>query len=838
MLPVLFLSAQFLSLAHIILLVYCMNGDLLMNATERLSETTIKTLRRAIAEAGGNEVFACGYINAEGIVVSVDIQARGCEDSVSVTKSAKTASVLIHNHPSRVLYPSEPDMVIASQAAENCAGFYIIDNNVEKLNAVVEPVLPRVIKQIRPDEAAFFLSSVGPFASRVESYEERPSQIELLKNICNVFNDNKIGVFEAGTGVGKSLAYLIPAMIWAETNKERIVISTGTINLQHQLIEKDIPTAESILPFKLKTVLLKGRQNYLCLRRFQSVLEEKDLFTEDAELLDTIKEWSDVTNTGSRSDLAVMPPDALWIRVNSESDSCMGMKCPYRERCFVMRTRKEASDANILIVNHHLLFSDIEMRLAGAGFEDAAVLPPYKRVIFDEAHGIEAAATSFFSESLARFKLLRQINTLYRQRKGSAGGLIFTVDALSMSDTDLTEVIGSAEKIKQTFSDLEDIALDLIGNDYSWRVQESTVGSAESLFAAISSLREDISYFVSLVRNMLSSISDENEDSSPVWECKQIVRRIESMGILCNNFLSWSDYPDSVFWLEKRKLSNGTFTASLIQTPLDISKTMNAGVFEPMESVVCTSATLRTGNSFGYWSGRVGVSFAEKDRVLSGVFASPFPYKKNLLLSIPVDIPFPSDRSFQPWMEDALISLIRASNGRALVLFTSYDSLSYACEHARKILPREGIPVLKQGEDDRFRLLENFKKDISSVLFATDSFWEGVDVPGESLSHVIIVKLPFGVPSDPVFAAKSEAIEKRGGNPFMELSVPDAVMHFRQGYGRLMRRSSDRGAVTVLDNRIIKKQYGRIFTDSLPESQYCFEPFENIVRRVRSFVGM
>lgn len=810
--------------------------SLIMNAYERLSESAIKTIRKAIAEAGGNEVFACGSLNAEGIVVSVDIQARGSTDSVNVTKSAKTAAVLIHNHPSGVLFPSEADMAIAGQAAENCAGFYIVDNNVDFVNAVVEPVLPRAVKQIDSEAAAFYLSAQGPFASREEAYEERPSQIELLKKICEVFNKNKIGVFEAGTGVGKSLAYLIPSMIWAETNKERIVISTGTINLQHQLVEKDIPAAESILPFKLKTVLLKGRQNYLCLRRFHSVMEEKDLFTEEAEALDAIKEWSDVTKTGSRSDLAVMPPESVWIRVNSESDSCMGMKCPYRERCFVMRNRKEATDANILIVNHHLLFSDIEMRLAGAGFEDAAVLPPYKRVIFDEAHGIESAATSFFSESLGRFKLLRQINMLYRQRKSSAAGLIFTIDALCVSDCDLTEVIVAAEKVKQTFYDMEKEALEIVGGDYSWRVEEKSAEQAEPLFTAISQLREDIAVFVSFIRNMLSTISEGNEDTPAVWECKQIIRRIESMGILCKNFVSWGDYPDSVFWIEKRRLSNGSYTAVFVQTPLDISKTMNAGVFEPMESVVCTSATLRIGKSFAYWSGRTGVTFAEKERILSGVFESPFPYKKNLLLSIPVDVPFPSDRSFQPWMEEAIISLIRASSGRALVLFTSYDSLSFACEHARKILPREGIPVFKQGEDDRFRLLEHFKNDVDSVLFATDSFWEGVDVPGESLSHVIIVKLPFGVPSDPVFAAKSEAIEKRGGNPFMELSVPDAVMHFRQGYGRLMRRSSDRGAVTVLDNRIIKKQYGRVFTESLPESVYCFEPFENVVRSVRKFL--
>ncbi|MCR4938496.1 MAG: helicase [Treponemataceae bacterium] len=807
-----------------------------MNAPERLSEQTIKCLRKAIAEAGGNEVFACGTINEAGIVVSVDIKARGNSDSVYITKSAKTAAVLIHNHPSGVLYPSDADMVIAGQASENCAGFYIVDNDVEKLNAVVEPILPKTVNLLEPDQVAFYLSSEGPFSRTEEFYEERPSQIELLKDICKVFNQNKIGVFEAGTGVGKSLSYLIPSMIWSESNKERVVISTGTINLQHQLVEKDIPAAESILPFKLKTVLLKGRQNYLCLRRLHSALDEKDLFTEDAEALEAIKAWSDMTSSGSRSDLVVMPPDSVWIRVNSESDSCMGMKCPYRERCFVMKTRKEASDADILIVNHHLLFSDIEMRLAGTGFEDAAVLPPYKRVIFDEAHGIEAAATSFFSESLGRFKFLRQLNMIYRQRKGSAAGLLFTLDALCNADCDITEVIATADNLKATFVLLEEAGLDLIGNDFSFRIDDKTADNSERLFSVFSKLREDIASFVSYVRNMIDSVRDDDADTPVVWECKQIVKRIEAMGSLCKSFLTWSEYPDSVFWLEKRKLSSGGYTVFFVKTPLDISQTMNAGVFEPMESVVCTSATLRTGKSFAYWSSRVGISFAEKERVFQNTFASPFPYKRNLLLSVPVDAPFPSDRSFQPWMEEAVISLIRASEGRALVLFTSYDSLSYACEHARRVLPKEGIPVLKQGDDDRFRLLELFKKDKDSVLFATDSFWEGVDVPGESLSHVIIVKLPFGVPSDPVFAAKSEAIEKRGGNPFMELSVPEAVMHFRQGYGRLMRRSSDQGVVTVLDTRIVKKQYGRIFTESLPESQYCFEPLLSVEKAIRKFL--
>ncbi len=691
--------------------------------------------------------------------------------------------------------------------------------------------------QINPEYAVSLISNEGPLARSSDYFEERPAQMSLLKEIVEAFNENKIGVFEAGTGVGKSYAYLIPAILYAAHSGHRVVISTGTINLQQQLAQKDVPAALKITGKNVKCILLKGRQNYVCLRRLHDTLEEKDLFSDEVDELDAIAAWVKTTDDGSKSDLSFLPQESLWQRINSESDACMGRKCPYADRCFVQKVRKSASDAQIIIVNHHLLFADIEMRMAGSGYDDTAVLPPYHHLLFDEAHGIENAATSFFSESINKYKIIKQLNYLYRKRRSSAQGLLFTLDALSTSDIDLAHCVSLSEELKTKLIHVEDAALDLMNNEYSWRLTAKNAASAEPFLYAVHLLSVAISDFCGAVRNIITGISEDDQETQVVWESKQILRRIETVGQLCNSFEHWEEKKDTVFWINKRRLSNGDWIATIVQTPLEIAGKMNTGIYEPMETVICTSATLTVGQTFSYWLRRTGVFYADQERVVTKSFDSPFPYKTHMMLSVPQDAPMPSDRTFQPWMEDAVIKLIQASEGRALVLFTSYDSLKYACAAARSAMEATGITVLMQGDDDRFKLLETFKTDEKSVLFATDSFWEGVDVPGTSLSHVIIVKLPFSVPNDPVFEARSESIETRGGNPFMELSVPDAVVHFRQGVGRLIRRSSDCGAVTVLDARLIRKQYGSLFFNSLPECYRCIAPLSEVLEKVPRFIN-
>lgn len=812
----------------------------------RFSREARAEIARAIADAGGNEVFFVANLDGEGRILAVEVASRGNESAVPVISSAVDhAEVLIHNHPSGLLTPSDPDLDIASRTAESGLGFYIVNNDASEVYVVVEPVLNREKKFLCEDVIAAYLDETGPLAALSDNYETRPSQIELSRSVARAFNEGSIGAFEAGTGVGKSFAYLIPATLWALDNKDRVVISTGTINLQQQLMDKDIPMTQRIIGREVKAVLLKGRQNYLCKRRLAEALQERDLFDDEAGELEKIAEWEKTTSDGSRSDLSFMPTQGIWTRVCSESDACMGMRCAFHQDCFVMRVRKEAASASILIVNHHLLFADLEARMMGAGYDDTAVLPPFHHIVFDEAHAMEDAATSFFSEYFTRFKLNKQLNILYRVRRGSVGGHLVALERLSSAGGEVQEAMAAIRELKDAFQAAEDSALALAESDGNWRLSAKTASRAPSLFQALSELRKRVAEFAGIVRTVLEGIAEEDQDDPVVWESKFAVKRLEFIGTLCLHFSEWSERPESIFWIERLKLPqrggrsgdrDSPWYARFVQTPLSIAPMMKEGVFEPFRTVVCTSATLRIANQFAYWMHRTGISLVEEERVISGAFDSPFPYRTNVLLAIPDDAPLPEDSGFQSWVETAIVSLLQASAGHALVLFTSYESLRSACEVARAALGPYGMTILKQGDDDRARLLESFRSDESSVLFATDSFWEGVDAPGDALLQVIIVKLPFRVPNDPVHSARSEAIELSGGNPFMELSLPEAVVRFRQGFGRLMRRKTDRGVVTVLDRRLLAKRYGSIFLESLPETARSFSPLHEITGRIERFI--
>ena len=819
-------------------------GWISVEISKYLSDSARQQIKAAIKEADGNEVFFTGNITKNGLVETVKIGSRGNSHTVPVNFSdLRNTSVLIHNHPSGHLIPSDADLNVAAEASENGCGFYIINNSATDIYVVVEPVLPKTIKKVNVEEAGEFISEGGPLSKVSESFEERPVQVELLKNIVTSFNENKIAVFEAGTGVGKSYSYLIPSALWALTNNEKVVISTGTINLQQQLCEKDLPAVEKIIGKKIKYVLMKGRQNYICMRRLNDAASILDLFEGESDELKKIAEWAQSSSTGSKSELSFMPTENVWTKVNSESDACMGMRCPFHNECFVMKVRKEAAGANLIIVNHHLLFADIESRISGAGYEDAAVLPPYKHIIFDEAHGIENAATSFFSESVNRFKLNKLVNQMYRHRKNSEAGHLCSLAILSSNEEKAGDAFEITNKIKLALTNVEIAAKDLLVNEYTMRLFEGTARNFGPFLVAVGELTRALGGFADLIRLVMEGVADEDKDAPCFWESKIILRHLDSYVILLKNFSVWDEKKDDVFWIQKKRLPPDMIRdggeaeyVTLTQTPLDISHLMNDGVFEQMDSVVCTSATLKTGRDFSYWMRRTGVTFAGEERIIKGEFPSPFPYNKNMLFAIPNDAPLPDNMQYQQYIEMALPRLIEAAGGRSLVLFTSYESLKSAHRSVTASMRGFSGRIMKQGDDDNSKLLEAFKKENESVLFATDSFWQGVDIPGESLSQVIIVKLPFTVPNDPVFVARAEAIEKRGGSSFMELSVPEAVIKFRQGIGRLIRRSDDKGVVVVLDRRIYEKRYGQIFIASMPECKKLYEPLSEITKRINSFI--
>jgi ATP-dependent DNA helicase DinG len=371
--------------------------QVLSKAEERLSLRVIEEMREAIAEADGNEVFFVGKLGPDGLVASVKVGARGNEEAVPVLSPlVEEGDLIIHNHPSGGTRPSSADLGIAARLGNQGIGFFIVDNDLEEVYVVAEPVQAAEITPLDPGELAADLSPGGALSRIYPLYEQRESQVGMLRLVTQAFNGDEICAAEAGTGVGKSLAYLLPAVRWALQNGERVVVSTNTINLQQQLIEKDIPLVKKVLGQDLKVVLVKGRGNYLCLHRMHEALDEAELFEErDPDLL-SIREWARTTETGSRTDLSFYPKEETWSKVCSEADACLGLRCAHREGCFVLKARREASSAKVLIANHHLLFADLALRLQGS-FDDPAVLPPFRRVIFDEAHNVEKAATSFFS---------------------------------------------------------------------------------------------------------------------------------------------------------------------------------------------------------------------------------------------------------------------------------------------------------------------------------------------------------------------------------------------------------------------------------------------------------
>lgn len=818
-----------------------------MEISKYISDEVRIQLRNQIKAAGGNEVFFTGEIDDSGVVVAVKTGSRGNEHTVNVNftdvRDTVRSAVLIHNHPGGNLTPSGADLGVASRASEDGQGFYIINNSATEIYVVVEPVLPRKITKLDIEQAGGYISEGGELSKISKNFEERPVQIDLLRHIAHAFNENKLAAFEAGTGVGKSYAYLIPAVLWALENKERVVVSTGTINLQQQLCEKDLPAVEKILGRKFKYILMKGRQNYICRRRLSEAGSMRDLFDSDVEVLDKIIEWAKESATGSRSDLSFIPGETLWGKVNSESDACMGMRCPYHSECFVMKVRKEAAGANVIVVNHHLLFADIESRIEGAGYDDTAVLPPYRRIIFDEAHGIENAATSFFSESFTRFKVNKLVMQMYRRRKNAEAGHLATLAILSSNEEKAGLAQDITTRIKTALFNYELSCKDLLRNETTKRLFEGTARDFGPALVAIGELAAVLGEFADVIRLVMEGIDDDDKDTPAFWESKIILRRMDALVLLLKSFCAWDEKKENVFWIQKKRLPPGMASDSeeaeyvtLTSTPLEISRMMNDGVFEQMSSVVFTSATLQTGRNFAYWMNRTGVSFAERSRVTALAYPSPFSYHKNMLFAVPKDAPMPDSMEYQQYIEMAVPRLIQAAGGRTLVLFTSYESLKSAYNTTCAVLRPFTGRIMKQGDDDNARLLNAFKEESESVLFATDSFWQGVDVPGESLSQVIIVKLPFTVPNDPVFVARSEAITKRGGNSFMELSVPEAVIKFRQGIGRLIRRSDDKGAVVVLDRRIYEKRYGSIFTSSLPQCKMMYETLSDTIKKVEDFI--
>jgi ATP-dependent DNA helicase DinG len=611
----------------------------------------------------------------------------------------------------------------------------------------------------------------GMLEKRHPGYEFRPSQLAMAELIDNAFEKHQHVVIEAGTGTGKTLAYLIPAI----RSGRRVVISTATKSLQEQLFQKDVPFLRKHFAPNLKAALMKGRANFLCRQKVhqmegQAVLKGID----EIDWFSQIRDWEKLTETGDRSELTFLPDDAdLWNRIDARSDLCTGQKCPEFQRCFVTAMHQRAQDADLVIVNHHLFFADLAIRQDDFG----SILPEYSAVVFDEAHEIEDVASDYFGRQISSYRfeeLGRDTESMLR--------------VLKIEAAPLRRLLGRLRERARAFFER-----------FPEREGRYPFGPVER-HTFLDQNREAYDELASAVKRIeteLSALTPKPEEVIAMARRAAEMRRELA-------FLLESEEKGYVYWYERR--GRGIFLAA---TPIDVSQILREKLFDQFDTVILTSATLAVAGRFDYLKQRLGVLPASES-----VLPGEFDYATQAVLYLPRALPDVRHPSFPASAADEIVRLLEISQGRAFCLFTSYAQMKDIYE---RVSGRVSFPLLLQGTAPRWILLDRFRSTPNAVLFATASFWQGVDVPGSQLSCVIIDKLPFAVPSDPIVAARVRALQEDGRNPFAEYQVPEAVLALKQGFGRLIRSKTDRGILSILDNRIQRMQYGKIFLESLPD---------------------
>jgi ATP-dependent DNA helicase DinG len=810
------------------------------------SDQVLDSIRSEISACNGNEVFFLGKTDESRQIIAIEVLARGNRDAVAaIMVTASFGDVVIHNHPSGVLTPSKADLEIASAMGNQGVGFYIIDNDATHCYQAVTAFIHKKLDYLSLPEIDGYFAPEGVIAAKLVGYEHRSEQARMAFAVAEAFNGDRVAMIEAGTGTGKSLAYLLPAAIWAKRNKERVVVSTNTINLQEQLTGKDIPFLQKHAGLSFKAVLIKGRGNYLCLRKLNGHKEEPELFPDERSELQAIVEWSGSTSTGCRDDLGFMPRDEVWEELCCEGDQCGRTKCKNYSRCYYYSSRRSAASADILVVNHALLMADLALRQQ-TGFNSTAILPPFQRLVIDEAHHLEDVATGTLSSQVTRAGLLKLLGKLQHPRRPERGllpklsGTLLRENPAIPGDlcaalTKLLEeelMLALPKLAEQAGKEMDGIAFALNGHlkpvdggkgEQKLRLTPSVYATEfwEESLERISSLASRLStYAASLARlhKAFRSLPEKPAENLAgiILDIKGIAGRIESAAEVLSGFAGHSE--SLCRWFEMKKGTKG-LVLRLCSSPLDVAPSLKSVLFDRLRTVIMTSATLTVGGKFDYLGSRTGISLLPKVRIAELLLASPFDYSSQVFAGVPADMPEPANRAFEPAAAELIVESLSISRGGAFVLFTSYELLRRIYTRIAPTLEEMGLAPMRQGETGRHQLLARFRSTPGGVLFGTDSFWEGVDVQGDALGLVIITRLPFRVPTEPILEARSEHISASGGDPFMEYTVPQAVIKFKQGFGRLIRSRDDRGGVLILDSRVLSKGYGRIFLKSLPEMQ-------------------
>ena len=654
------------------------------------------------------------------------------------------------------------------------------------------------------DKVADILGNSGVISRALESYELRPQQLEMAEAICESIENGRHLMVEAGTGVGKSLAYLVPFIIYAVESDKKVIVSTNTKTLQQQLYEKDLPFLKRALNIEFNYALCLGSENYLCLRRLKGDPFTYDLFDAQAWVNDVkrIIEWSSKTNSGVKSDLGFIPVDEVWGSVYRESDLCLGGKCIYKDDCFYQKAKKRERAAHILITNHALFFTN----LASGGL----VLPEFQAVIFDESQTLEDIAAAHLGHEISNTKMKYLFDSIYNP-KTEKGVLLKFGNQAERVDFVKKYLEESRSAAGQFFKE--------ISKKFGAGNEVKRLRTKNVIF---NYLEKPLNRLVNSFKTLLEGVKSYEDEVLIKSYAKKCAALNESVSFIINqsgkNYVYWVE----IFW------KRGGVRYSLFASPIEVAEELNKQLFDKIKPIVLTSATLSTNDNFDFIRSRLGI---KECRELS--LGSPFNYNENVLLYLANKIADPGDdfETFQKQALERIRELVDIMKGRIFILFTSYKMLNTV--HRELKLSHQGINLLKQGDRPRYELLDSFKRDMNSVLLGASTFWQGVDVPGKALECVIITKLPFSVPDDPLTEARVELIEFRKGNPFLEYQMPQAIMIFKQGFGRLIRAKTDRGVVAVLDPRITTRHYGKTFLNVLPKCRHVSD-----IREVEKFFNV
>ena len=859
-----------------------MTKKLILNADQLLTLEIIGRIKSYINDYDGDEIFIGGKINDQNKVESIHIISQGNQNTIPVVlKQSLKYDVVIHNHPSRIIKPSEADLEIASILENNGVAFYITNNDVSKIN----PVIPiycedEIENELNLDET---ISKISAKLENSGNYEIRDAQILMIEEVINTLNNKEILVCEAPTGTGKSMAYLLPAMLWSIQNKKKIVISTHTITLQEQLLSKDILIAKELLDLDIKYTLVKGRNHYLCQRKYKRFLNESFL-TEHEEDQKTLIEWGQKTENGDIAELPHSINPNLWEMVSSDNDTCTNTKCPIEDQCFYKKSRRKMFTSDILIINHHILCADAAIKKENGNYTQPGLLPAYNTLIIDEAHGFEEAAMSYFGEKTTRNiidKTFNLIGGLNKQGNQISGGVIKKINViLEKNFNSISEVneLKNQEKFfqkerktfkkttEEIYEKLYEFLSPLAHSSYSEKKiritthlanndkwQKEYVQTIKLLLETLKNLQRPLLKFQVIIFELITKnnlIKEQIDDS--FIELQAYNERLARYHQLINSSIH-IDNENNIKWISSQKSKRKHIYFEFNSTPLYVNEVIKESIIDPYDSVLFTSATLSDSsprqqmieddistanyqaNKFDFFTHSIGLNLS--DRIIKKIsLPHSFDYEKQCSFLVPLHLPDPKNTLFDEKIAHYAFEIIKYMNGKTLILCTSQKQLEnilYTLKEKQKI-QKTNFNFLPQGSLPRHQLNVEFQQGENNVLLGLYSFWEGVDIKGNLLSALIMTKIPFIVPTDPIHQARMEFLEKNNQSSFQQYMLPKAIIKFKQGFGRLIRSKSDQGLFCLLDNRIYKTRYGNEIISALPKmdlyhqvNQVKWSQFEN-----------